>query len=241
LLMVGDLDPAEGFALAKRYFENIPTHPLPPRADVTEPPQTEERRGAVVEKFGPLPAIAIGYTVPDRRNPDWYAASILDHALHGGRVGRIYRRLVLEKQIAVETDGGADIIETNGPTQMVTRIFHKPEFTSEETIAAFDEIIREIQEQGISEDELAPVKVKLRADYYSNLEGGMGAHMPRFGLMHYLACFTLFDGDPGRINTILDGFQAVTPAQVQAAAQKYLVPANRAIVLRSPLEKEVAA
>ena len=28
--------------------------------------------------------------------------------------------------------------------------------------------------------------------------------MPRFGLMHYLACFTLFDGDPGRVNTILD-------------------------------------
>ena len=65
--------------------------------------------------------------------------------------------------------------------------------------------------------------------------------MPRFGLMHYLACFTLFDGDPGRINSILDGFQAVTPAQLQAAAQKYLVPANRAIVLRSPIEKEVAA
>ena len=56
----------------------------------------------------------------------------------------------------METDGGADIIETNGPTQMVTRIFHKPEFTSEETICAFDEIIREIQEQGISEDELRP-------------------------------------------------------------------------------------
>ena len=241
LLMVGDLDPAEGFALAKRHFENIPTHPLPPRADVTEPPQTEERRGEVIEKFGPLPAIAIGYTVPDRRNPDWYAASILDHALHGGRVGRIYRRLVLEKEIAVETDGGADIIETNGPTQMVTRIFHKPEFTTEETIAAFDEIIREIQEQGISEDELAPVKVKLRADYYSNLEGGMGAHMPRFGLMHYLACFTLFDGDPGRINTILEGFQAVTPAQVQAAARKYLVPSNRATLVRRPVAKEVAA
>ena len=218
--MVGDLDPAEGFALAERYFE-YPAHALPPRADVSEPPQTEERRGEIPEKFGPLPAIAIGYTVPDRHNPDWYAASILDRALHGGRVGRIYRRLVLEKQIAVETDGGADIIETNGPTQMVTRIFHKPEFTTDETVAEFDAIIREIQEQGITEDELAPVKVKMRADYYSNLEGGMGAHMPRFGLMHYLACFTLFDGDPGRINTVLDGFQAVTPAQVQAAARKY--------------------
>jgi predicted Zn-dependent peptidase len=241
LLIVGDVDPVQGFALAEKYFADIPAHPLPPRADVSEPPQTEERRGEVPEKFGPLPAIAIGYTVPQRGNPDWCAAAILDRALHGGRVGRIYRRLVLEKQIAVETDGGADIIETNGPTQMVTRIFHRPEFSTESVIAEFDEIIREIQEQGITANELAALKVKLRADYFANLEGGMGAHMPRFGLMHYLACFTLFDGDPGRINTILDGFEAVTPAQVQAAAQKYLVPRNRALLVRRPVAKEVAA
>jgi zinc protease len=240
LLMVGDLDPAESFAFAKRYFEDIPTHRLPPVADVSEPPQTEERRGEVPEQFGPLPAIAIGYTVPARDNPDWYAAAILDRALHGGRVGRIYRNLVLEKEIAVETDGGADIIETNGPTQMVTRIFHTPEANSDDVIAAFDEVIREIQEQGITEEELAPVKVKLRAEFYSNLEGGMGAHMPRFGLMHYLACFTLFDGDPNRINTVLEGFQAVTPAQVQAAAKKYLVPRNRAILIRKPVAKAAA-
>jgi predicted Zn-dependent peptidase len=67
------------------------------------------------------------------------------------------------------------------------------------------------------------------------LEGGMGSYMPRFGLMHYLACFTLFDGDPDRINTVLDGFLAVTPAEVQAAAKKYLVPANRAVLARVPV------
>ena len=68
------------------------------------------------------------------------------------------------------------------------------------------------------------------------LEGGMGSYMPRFGLMHYLACFTLFDGDPQRINTVLDGFLAVTPEQARKVAQKYLVPRNRAIVVRSPLK-----
>lgn len=241
LVIVGDVDAAEAMALAKRYFESIPTHPLPPHADVSESAQTEERRGEVPEKFGPLPAIAIGYTMPQRGNPDWYAASILDNALHGGRVGRIYRRMVLEKQIAVEISGGADLIETNGPTQMVTRIFHRLDFTTENTIAEFDEIIAEIQQKGIAEEELAAVKVKLRAEYYSNLESGMGAHMPRFGLMHCLACFTLFDGDPEKINTILEGFEAVTPARVQSAAQKYLIPRNRAILVRRPVAKEVAA
>jgi zinc protease len=161
--------------------------------------------------------------------------TILDRVLHGGRAGRIYRELVFEKQIAIETDGSLDVFDANGPTQMVTRIFYRPELTSDSTVAAYDAVIREVQEKEISEDELAPVKVKFRADYYSMLEGGMGSYMPRFGLMHYLACFTLFDGDPDRVNTVLDGFMAVTPAEVQAAAKKYLVPTNRAVLARVPV------
>ena len=52
---------------------------------------------------------------------------ILDRVLHGGRAGRVHRRLVLEDQIAVDADGSAELLDTNGPTQMVSRIFHKPE------------------------------------------------------------------------------------------------------------------
>jgi zinc protease len=240
LLMLGDLDPTEAFGLAKRYFEDIPAGPLPPRADVSEPPQTEERCGEVSEKFGPLPAIAIGYTLPPRGSDDWYAAAIVERVLHGGRAGRVYRRLVLEKQLAVEADGSADIFDANGPTQMVTRIFHKPEYTTAETIAEFGEVIRELQEKGIADDELDPVKMKFRADYYSTLEGGMGSYMPRFGLMHYLACFTLFDGDPERVNTVLDSFLAITPAQVRSIAKVYLVERNRAVVVRRPVSMEGA-
>jgi zinc protease len=241
LLIMGDFDVKEGFALATKYFEDIPKAPLPPKADVSEQTQIEERRGEVLEKFGPLPAMAIGYTLPARNTEDWYAMTLLDGVLHGGRAGRVHRELVLERQIAVEASGGADPIDTNGPTQMVTRIFHRPDVASDAVIAAFDSIVRDLQEKGIEGDELAPVKVKLRSDFYSMLEGGMGSHMPRFGLMHYLACFTLFDGDPNRINTILDGFEAVTPAQIQAAAKEYLVPKNRAIVLRLPVAKDAAA
>ena len=58
--------------------------------------------------------------------------------------------------------------------------------------------------------------------------------MPKYGLMHLLACFTLFDGQPRLVNTILDGFLAITRDQVQKAARTYLVPENRAIVFRKP-------
>src|SRR5689334_8129928 len=65
LLMLGDVDEKQAFSLARRYFEDIPSPPPPPKADTSEPPQREERRGEVEEKFGQLPALAIGYRAPD--------------------------------------------------------------------------------------------------------------------------------------------------------------------------------
>ncbi|MGH9816722.1 MAG: M16 family metallopeptidase [Candidatus Acidiferrales bacterium] len=239
LLMLGDVKPQDGFALARKFFGPIKPNPALPQADTSEPPQTEERRATVEEKFGTLPGIAIGYHAPERRTPEWHALAMLDHALHGGRAGRIYRQLVLEKQIAVDTEGGihypmGDVFDYNGPMLMTTRILHKPEYSAERTIAEFDAVIREVQEKGIAADELEQVKVKFRSDYYSSLEGGLGGYIPRFGLMHYAACFTLFDNDPALVNTILDGFMAVTAEDAQRAARKYLVPHNRAIVIRHP-------
>jgi zinc protease len=241
LLLLGDVNPHDAMALAEKYFGSIPAGAAPPFADPAEPPQTEERRGYVEEKFGTLPAMAIGYVLPKRRTPEWYAMILLDQALHGGRAGRVYRELVLEKQIAVEAEGGVDdVFGYNGPTQMTTRIMHKPEYSAEQTVAAFDAVLQEVREKGIAQEELDQLKVKWRSDYYSTLEGGRGS-MPRYGLMHLLACFTLFDNDPQLVNTILDGFLAVTREEVQAVARKYLRRENRAIVFRTPVDKKEAA
>ena len=239
LLLLGDVAREDGFALARKYFGDIPKGAAPPFADPSEPEQSEERRGSVEEKFGTLPAMAIGYPAPQRRTRDWYAMALLDQALYGGRAGRLYRRLVLEKQIAVEADGGIeDLFGYNGPTQMVTRILHKPEYSAEATLAEFDAVIAEMREKGMTREELEQVKVKFRSDYYSTLEGGHGGYMPRYGLMHLLACFTLFDDKPELVNTILDGFLSVTPEEVLGVAQKYLRNEKRAIVFRRPVKGE---
>jgi predicted Zn-dependent peptidase len=144
--------------------------------------------------------------------------------------------------MALETAGGihypmGDVFDYNGPMQMVSRILYKPEFSPEKVIAAFDEVLDKLSEHPLPSAELEQLKVKMRSDYYSTLEGGLGSHVPRFGLMHYLACFTLFDGEPGLVNTALDGFLGVTREEVHAAAGRVLRPENRAIVLRLPVAK----
>jgi predicted Zn-dependent peptidase len=170
---------------------------------------------------------------------------MLDQVLHGGRAGRLHRVLVNETQVAVDVAGGihypmGDVLDYNGPMLMVTSVVHKPEISSEETLAAFDAVVRDVQERGVSAQELEQVKMKFRSDYFSTLETGMGSSVPRFGLMHYLACFTLFDGEPQLVNNILDGFLEVTPQRAQTAAQNILVPRNRSIVFRRPVQQEAA-
>src|SRR6202045_2813576 len=242
LLMLGDVKPEEGLALARKHFGEIPAGAPPPFADPSEPEQGEERRGNVEEKFGTLPAMAIGYLMPKRRTADWCAMALLDQALHGGRAGRTHRELVIEKQIAVEAGGGIDdIFGYNGPTQMTTRILHKPEYSSQATLQAFDAVIREVQENGISADELEQLKVKWRSDYYATLEGGRGGYMPKYGLMHLPSSLTLCDRKPQLVNTILDGFLAVTREEIQAVAKKYLRNEKRAIVFRTPVKAGVPA
>jgi len=83
------------------------------------------------------------------------------------------------------------------------------------------------------------IKVKFRSDFISALESGRGG-FPRFGLLHYLACFTLFDNDPGWINRILEKYAGVTAKQVQAVAEKFLVPSQRAMVFRLPVGRKAA-
>jgi len=110
----------------------------------------------------------------------------------------------------------------------------------DQTIAAYDQIIDEMKEKGITAEELEPIKVKFRSNYFSMLEGGHGPSIPRYGLMHLLACFSLFDNEPNLVNTILGGFMKVTPEAVQSVAQKLLTRQNRSIAIRQPAKKGAA-
>jgi len=126
LLVPRDVDVDEGFKLAERYFAGIPSGPQPAPADIDEPPQIDERRGVVEENSARCPASPSDTRRRADLTPEWCAAAMLDRALHGGRAGRVYRRLVLEQQIAVDAEGGihypvGDLFDYNGPTLMVTR------------------------------------------------------------------------------------------------------------------------
>jgi predicted Zn-dependent peptidase len=113
---------------------------------------------------------------------------------------------------------------------MTTRTTYKTGHTGDEIVKEIDAVIADIRQNGVTEKELADAKVRYRSNFYNQLES-------TFGKAHLLSSMALFRDDPALINKVLDPYEAVTVAQIKAAAVKYLVPENRTIIDRVPEPK----
>jgi len=236
LVVAGDATPDEVMKLAEKHFGGIPSHPLPPPPDISEPKQTEEKTFTEGDKLARTPAIAFGYHLPPRMTRDFFALALLDPLLVGDESAKLYETLVKEKQIAAAVSGGFNYglgndFDYNGPMLYAFRVDYRPDIKGDDVMKAVDGVIEGVQKNGITEDELKRAKVNFRSSFYDILEGGLA---PGFGRADLLAAFALYDDNPNRINTILGELDKVSTADVQRAAREYLVPANRTSIDRRP-------
>jgi zinc protease len=236
LVVSGDTTTDEVMKLAEKHFGAIPSRPAPPRPDIKEPPQTAEKSFTEADKLARTPAVAFGYHLPDRMTKDFFALSLLDPLLVSDESAKLYQALVKENQIASNVTGGFNYglgnnFDYNGPMLYTFRVDYRPDLQGGDVLKVVDKVIAAIQEHGISDEELKQAKVNFRSSFLESLEGGI---IPGFGRADLLAALTLYDDDPNRINTILGELDKVTAADVQQAAKKYLVPANRTSIDRRP-------
>src|SRR6185436_7060607 len=99
LAVVGDVDSNAVKQMIEKHFANIPAQAEPKRPDLSEPPQTKEKRTAEKDKLAKLPALAIGYHIPPQNSPDFPAMALLVQILQGDDSSRWYQRLVKEKEL----------------------------------------------------------------------------------------------------------------------------------------------
>ncbi|HEV2493363.1 MAG TPA: pitrilysin family protein [Terriglobia bacterium] len=232
LAIAGDVTPSEIFAKAEKYFGAIPERPVPPRPDVSEPPQTAERRFIEDDKLARVPALVVGYRMPPRTSHDAVVGALVGELLHNGQASLLYQALVKEKKVALSVDGGlnwplGNPFEYNGPTLMASFVVYPPNVTEDGVLAAYDGVIRGLAEHGASESELERIRTKMRSDWYDQLQ----IPIERASVISHA---TLFDGNPSRVNQIPDELAKVTSDEVKAFARKYLVSTDRTIIDRVP-------
>jgi zinc protease len=236
LVVTGDATVDEVMRLADKHFGSIPQRPLPPRPDISEPPQTAEKVFVEKDKLARTPAVAFGYHLPERMTKDFFALSLLDPLLVSDESAKLYQALVKENQVASAVQGGFNYglgnnFDYNGPMLYTFRVDYRPDLKGAEVMKIVDKVIDAVQEHGITDEELQQAKINFRSSFLENLEGGI---IPGFGRADLLAALALYDDNPNRINTILADLDKVTAAEVRAAARKYLVPSNRTVIDRVP-------
>jgi zinc protease len=240
LVVSGDIDVNATKAWIAEYFTKIPPATLPPKPDLTEPRQTAEKRVTRVDSLATRPAIGIGYHVPERFTPEWYAFGLLDQLLAQGRDSRFYQELVQKRGLTGGIDAGINFglgsqFDYQGPMLYEIQAFHDADKSQDAMVAGFDAAIEPLRTTPVDRATLDRAVVKIRSALYAEMEQFAG-----FGRANLMAAFALFDDDPERINQLEQGFAQVTPALLMRTAQEYLRPTNRTIVFIVPAAKTAA-
>ena len=230
VVVVGDVDPDETRGWIEAYFGGIARADVPPIPDVSEPPQTAEKRTTKVDSLAQRPALAFGYHMPPRNSQGYYAMGLLDEILLGGDDSRLHRALVAEAGVTASVDGGVNwplgnLFNYDGPILWSAWLVHDEATPADSVLAIVDREIDRIAREGIDPAELERAKVAFRSDFFDTLGGTFG-----LGRADLLATFALFDDDPPRINTVLDRFEAVTPGLIRRTAQRVLRDENRTVI-----------
>ncbi|MDT7808564.1 MAG: zinc protease [Acidobacteriota bacterium] len=217
LTVAGDFDSQEARVLVEKYFASIPSQAPPPPVDVSEPEEVAVRGELYRDPFAQLPAIMLGWKVPARRTPDFYALSLGTDLLLDGDSSRLYQRLVKDEESVVGIQGGLG--ERRGPSTLYVFAIPKPGHSTEEIRATIQEEVERLGREGPTTDEMEKLRNTLINDAVRSRQSTLFR-------AQRLAEYALYDGDPGLLNTELERYLAVTPEQIRNAVSKYLLTDN---------------
>jgi zinc protease len=218
VVIAGDVDPLKVRAMVEETYGKIPRHgTIAPRVRPEEPPPVAVRSLTVADPRVEIPTLQRVYLVPSFRTAkrgETEALEVLSHILGSGSNSRLYRALVVDKQMAVMASAWYDANAFDlskfgvigGP---------RPGVTLQQIESEIDAVIAQIIDKGVTPEELERTKTRLIADAVYAQDNQ--ATMARW----YGAALTT-GATVNDVRSWTDRIRAVTAEQVQAAAKQWL-------------------
>jgi len=238
LVMTGDFETEPMLERIREQFGGIASQEAPIRQIRPEPEPKGEHR-LTVEGPGETTFVQDTYHSPAASDPDFLAFVVLDSLLTGpsslnlfgsnisNKTSRLYRALV-EGELAVSLSGS--LPATIDPfLYTITATVH-PQRSADEVVTAIEDEIKRIQDEPPNPEALQRAVKQARAlfAYGSESITNQGFWL---GFTEMFASYDWF-------TRYLDNLAAVTPEDVQRAAQAYLRPQNRVLGIYKPQNNE---
>jgi zinc protease len=232
ITICGDFQVDAAVELVHRHFDDVPSRPVPVRPSFAEPPPDRERRHDHPDPLAPLPALAIGYRLPDpTAGFDGYLAyEVLAAVLSDGDSSRLEQRLVHTDALATDIGARCGLfgapLDARDPDTFTITAVHPSTVDVNRVIEATDEEIARLAADGPDADELARITARWAATVFREHDRLVSRTMAigAFELLH------------GRAELIaeLPVMVATMGAEQIASAAAALRPDSRAVLTVQP-------
>ncbi|MBM3752936.1 MAG: insulinase family protein [Acidobacteria bacterium] len=215
IVIAGDIDAKTAKEKVEKYFGWIPPGPPPVRHREWIAKRTGEQRQTAEDQVAQARVIKV-WNVPSIGTYDSEMLDIAASALGTGRTSRMYKRLVLQDQLAsaVQVDNESNEIGGNFSITATAR----PGVPLAKLEAVLNAELASFLHTGPSEAELKLIKTRMLSGFLNGIEriGGFGGKSDR------LAACEVFEGDPGCYKKSIETTEKATWNEVKRVANAWL-------------------
>ncbi len=222
LTLAGTIRPDEGFALAERYFGDLPAGPVVEPVRVPSPRITARR--LVLEDRVELARVYMAWHTAPMFAPGDAEMDLAADVLANGKTSRLYKTLVFDTRLALDVSAYQASREMAGYAMIVATV--APGRAVSDVVAAINDAVAAVAAEGPLASELERSAVQAESQFIYRLQtcGGFG------GKSDQLNAYNVFTADPGYFATDLARYQNATVSSVRDAVAAYCQP-DRCITL----------
>lgn len=231
LVVAGDIEKKETKRLIERYFGSIPRGEDVVRNVYKEDPITQPIEATWEDPNVQIPMYAAAYRTPSMKERDAYVLDMISTILTGGKTSRLYKKMVDEDKKALDVGAFNNSQEDYG--MYIIYSLPMDGVSKEEIINAYDEQIKELQTNLISDKEFQTLRNKFENSFV-NSNASIQA------VADNLATSYLLYNDTSLVNRSIEILKSITKEEIKEVANKYLNPNQRLILDYIP-EKSTAS
>jgi zinc protease len=221
LVVAGDIAIDKTKKMVKEYFGPIPKGKEIERLSIKEDPIKEELKAEAFDSNIQIPAIITAYRTPSFKSRESRVLDMISTYLSNGPSSKLYKRLVDEKKMALQS-GAINIAQEDYGMYV---IFGLPqgEFKLTDLITEMDDEISILKEKLISERDYQKLLNKFE-------NGFVSSNASVEGIANSLARYYMLYGDTNLINNEIEIYRSITREEIRQVANKYL-NTNQRLVL----------
>ncbi len=215
VVLAGDIDVDTAREKMQKYFGDIPPGPPVVRLDSWVAPRLHDQTIRFEDRV-PAARVYMQWNVPEWGTAENDYLNLVSDVLAIGKNSRLYKRLVYEDQIATDVSAWIWRFEISG--NFLISATAKPGGDLDDVVAAINEELADLLENGPTAEELERAKTGQFADFVRSLEGigGFG------GKSSLLASNEVYGGDPGAYRVSLARMRDATANDLLETSRKWL-------------------